>query len=64
MASSLSDLSNLFERIHRIQCKYTHNEFELSNLSEEDIKKILLTIDTSKAAGIYQIQAKFLKEQC
>ena len=27
------------------------NDFEFSNVSEEDIKKILLSLDTSKAAA-------------
>ena len=31
------------------------NDFQLSNLSEEDIKKKLLNLDNSKAAGIDQI---------
>ena len=37
-------------------------DFEFSNVVKEDIKKILLSVDTSKAAGIYQIQAKFLRD--
>ena len=35
--------------------------FELSNLSEEVIKKILLSLNNSKAAGIDHIQAKSLR---
>ena len=38
------------------------NDFEFSNVSEEDVKKILLSLDTSKAAGIDQIPAKFLRD--
>ena len=38
------------------------NDFELSNVSEEVIKKILLILDTSKAAGMDQIPAKFLRD--
>ena len=38
------------------------NDFEFSNVSEEDVKKILLSLDTSKAAGIDQIPAKFLMD--
>ena len=34
------------------------NDFEFSNVSE-DVKKILLSLDTSKAAGIDQIPAKW-----
>ena len=37
-------------------------DFELSNVSEEITKKILHSLDTSKASGIDQIMAKFLKE--
>ena len=37
------------------------NDFEFSNVSE-DVKKILLSLDTSKAAGIDQIPAKFLRD--
>ena len=36
------------------------NDFEFSNVSEEDVKKILLSSDTSKAAGMDQTPAKFL----
>ena len=36
------------------------NDFEFSNVSREDVKKILLSLDTSKAAGMDQIPAKFL----
>ena len=42
----------------RIQSK----DFEFPNVSEEGIKKILLSIDTSKAAGMDQIPAKFLRD--
>ena len=40
------------------------NDFELSNVFEEVVKKILLSLDTGKAAGVLleQIPAKFLKE--
>ena len=38
------------------------NDFEFSNVSEEDVKKILLSLDTSKAAGMDQIPAKFLRD--
>ena len=34
------------------------NDFEFSNVSEKDVKKILLSLDTSKAAGIDQIPTK------
>ena len=37
------------------------NDFEFSNISEEDVKKIVLSLDTSEAAGIDQIPAKFLR---
>ena len=37
------------------------NDFEFSNVSKENIKKILLSIDTSKAAGMDEIPAKFLQ---
>ena len=36
------------------------NDFEFLNVSEEDVKKILPSLDTSKAAGMDQIPAKFL----
>ena len=36
------------------------NDFEFSSVSEEDVKKILLSLDTSKAAVI-EIPAKFLR---
>ena len=36
------------------------NDFEFSNVSE-DVKKILLSLNTSKAAGIDQIPWKFLR---
>ena len=38
------------------------SDFECSNVSEEDIKKILLGLDTSKTAGMDQIPAKFLQD--
>ena len=38
------------------------NDFEFSNVSEEDFKKILLSLDTSKAAGMDQIPAKLLRD--
>ena len=38
------------------------NDFEFSNVSEEDAKKILPSLDTSKATGIDQISAKFLRD--
>ena len=38
------------------------NDFEFSNVSEQDIKKILLSLDASKAAGMGQIVAKFLRD--
>ena len=38
------------------------NDFEFSNVSEEDVKKILRSLDTSKAAGNDQIPAKFLRD--
>ena len=38
------------------------NDFEFSNVSEEDVKKISHSLDTSKAAGMDQIPAKFLRE--
>ena len=38
------------------------NNFEFSNVSEEDVKKILLYLDTSKAARMDQIPAKFLRD--
>ena len=37
------------------------NDFEFSSVSEEDVKKILLSLDTSKAAVIEQIPAKFMR---
>ena len=43
----------------KTSCK-VYNGFEFSNISEEDVKKILLSLDTSKAAGIDQIPAAFL----
>ena len=38
------------------------NDFEFSNVSEEDIRKILLSFDTSKAAGMDKIPATFLRD--
>ena len=38
------------------------NIFEFSNVSEEDIKKILISLDTSKVTGMDQIPAKFLRD--
>ena len=38
------------------------SDFESSNLSEEVIKKILLSLDTSKATRVDQILAKFLRD--
>ena len=38
------------------------NDFEFSNVSEEDVEKILLSLDSSKTAGMDQIPAKFLKD--
>ena len=38
------------------------NDFEFSNVSEEDVKKILLSLDTSKVAGMDQITTKFLRD--
>ena len=35
---------------------------ELSNPSEEVIKKILISLNTGKAAGMNQIPAKFLRD--
>ena len=35
---------------------------ELSNVSEEVIKQILLSLDTSRGPGMYQIPLKFLRE--
>ena len=37
------------------------NDFEFSNLPE-DVKKILLSLNTSNATGINQTQAKFLRD--
>ena len=38
------------------------NDFEFSNVSEEDVKKIFLSLHTSKASGMDQIPAKFLRD--
>ena len=35
---------------------------DFSNLSEEDFKKILLSLDTSKTAGMDQIPEKLLRD--
>ena len=35
--------------------------FEFSNISEKVVEKILLSFDTSKAAGMDQISAKILR---
>ena len=45
----------------RVSCNVS-NDFELSNVSEEIIKKILLSLDTNKATGMGQIPAKFLSD--
>ena len=45
----------------KTSCKVT-NDFELSNLSEEAIKNILLSLNTSKAARMDQISATFLRD--
>ena len=45
----------------KTSCK-VFDDFEFSNVSEEDVKKILLSLDTSKAAGMDQIPAKFLRD--
>ena len=39
------------------------NDFEFSNISEEDTKKILLSLDTNKVAGMDQIPANFLRDR-
>ena len=38
------------------------NDFEFSNVCEEDVKKILISLDTSTTAGMNQIPAKFLRD--
>ena len=38
------------------------NDFEFSNVSEEDVKKCLLSLDTSKVAGMDQIPARVLRD--
>ena len=38
------------------------NDFEFSSVSQEDAKRILLSLDTSKTAGIDQIPATFLRD--
>ena len=45
----------------KISCNVS-NGFEFSNVSEDEVKKILLSPDTSKAAGMDQIPAKFLRD--
>ena len=45
----------------KTSCNVT-NDFEFPNVSEEDVKSILLSLNTSKAAGIDQIPAKFLRD--
>ena len=45
----------------KISCNVS-NDFEFSNVSEDEVKKILLSLDTSKAAGMDQIPAKFLRD--
>ena len=42
--------------------KTSCNDFEFANVSEEHVKKILLSLDTSKATGMDQIPAKFLRD--
>ena len=38
------------------------SDFEFSNVSEEDVKNILLSLDTNKAAVMNQIPTKFLRD--
>ena len=38
------------------------NDFEFSNVSEGDVKKILLNLNTSKATGMDQTPAQFLRD--
>ena len=38
------------------------NDFEFSNVSEEDVKKNLLSLNTSKATGMDQIPANFQRD--
>ena len=38
------------------------NDFEFSNVCEEDVKKILISLDTSTTTGMNQIPAKFLRD--
>ena len=45
----------------KTSCK-VFNDFEFSNVSEEDVKKILLSLDTSKAAGMDQIPVELLRD--
>ena len=40
----------------------TKNEFELLDVSENAVKKILSYLNTNEAGRIYQTPAKFLKE--
>ena len=43
----------------KTSCKL-FNDSEFSNVSEEDTKKMLLSLDTSKAAGMDKMSVKFL----
>ena len=45
----------------KTSCK-VFNDFEFSNVSEEHVKKILLSLDTSKATGMDQIPSEFLRD--
>ena len=38
------------------------NDFEFSGVSEEDVKKVLLNLNTNKVTGIDQIPAKILRD--
>ena len=38
------------------------NDFDFSNVSQEDVKKILLSLDTSKVTGMDQKPSKFLRD--
>ena len=58
----LSKASNIFTNQFCLgQCNIS-DDVELSNVSEEVIKKNLLSLGTSKAAGIDQIPVKLLKD--
>ena len=46
----------------KTSCK-VFSDFELSNVSEEDVKKNFLSLDTSKVAGMAQIAAKLLRDK-